>query len=219
MSRSEATLAQMFWNRMEASAPLPAQMVKHGGEWRTGTWAEVGDIVRELALGLLALGTRPGDAVDNPEPDYGWIELGHAIGTPGAERVSRIRRFWEKPSPALAEELWTRGCLWNSFVMIGSVPTSLSLMRQALPDLWDAFAAVGPAIGTPREDEVIRELYATLAPVNFSREVLATRPANLGVLRVTGVDWCDWGAPDRVLATLTRRGIQPDCATAVAEPA
>jgi len=160
-----------------------------------------------------------GVAADGPEPHYGWIEPGHAIGTPRAERVSRIRRFWEKPPPALAEELWTRGCVWNSFVMVGGVPTLLSLMRQALPELWDAFATAGPAIGTPREDEMIRELYATRSPVNFSREVLATRPANLGVLRVSGVDWCDWGAPDRVLATLTRRGIQPDWAAAVAEPA
>jgi long-subunit acyl-CoA synthetase (AMP-forming) len=62
VSRSEATLAQMFWNRVEASAPLPAQMVKHDGEWRTRTWAEVGDTARVPARPHWGVATpaRPG---------------------------------------------------------------------------------------------------------------------------------------------------------------
>jgi long-chain acyl-CoA synthetase len=53
----------MFWNRVAASGPLPAQMLKRGGSWQALRWDEVGEVVRELALGLLALGREPGDAV------------------------------------------------------------------------------------------------------------------------------------------------------------
>jgi long-chain acyl-CoA synthetase len=57
------TLARMFWNRVEQSGPGPAQMVKREGRWQTLTWSEVGEIVRELALGLLVLGLPRGGAV------------------------------------------------------------------------------------------------------------------------------------------------------------
>lgn len=57
------TLASMFWWRRERSADRDAHLVKRDGAWRPLTWAEVGDVVREVAFGLLALGRRPGDTV------------------------------------------------------------------------------------------------------------------------------------------------------------
>ena len=57
------TLARMFWDRVERSAEAPAQQFKIEGVWKTITWREVGDVVRELALGLIALGRQKGGAV------------------------------------------------------------------------------------------------------------------------------------------------------------
>jgi long-chain acyl-CoA synthetase len=57
------TLARMFWSRVERSADRPAQMFKSGGRWQTLTWRQVGEIVEEVALGLLALGRGRGDAI------------------------------------------------------------------------------------------------------------------------------------------------------------
>jgi hypothetical protein len=37
-----------------------------------------------------------------------------------------------------------------------------------------------------------------------------SRPANLAVLRVSGVVWNDLGEPRRVMATLARAGIEPE---------
>src|SRR5262249_52415060 len=56
------TLATMFWSRVDKSADRPAQMSKRHGAWTTLTWREGGEIVRELALGLIALGRQPGEA-------------------------------------------------------------------------------------------------------------------------------------------------------------
>ena len=47
---AEDTLARMFWSRVEKSADRPAQQFKRGADWKTLTWREVGDTVRELAL-------------------------------------------------------------------------------------------------------------------------------------------------------------------------
>jgi long-chain acyl-CoA synthetase len=60
---ADETLARMFWGRVASDADRPAQMIKEKGRWQTLAWSQVGETVRELALGLLALGRRPGDAV------------------------------------------------------------------------------------------------------------------------------------------------------------
>src|SRR4030095_2534887 len=57
------TLARIFWERVERSADHPAQQFKQGTVWKTTTWREVGETVREVALGLLALGRAKGDGV------------------------------------------------------------------------------------------------------------------------------------------------------------
>jgi long-subunit acyl-CoA synthetase (AMP-forming) len=51
-SPTDGTLAQLFWGRVQNSNALPAQMVKRKGQWHTLTWAQVGEVVHRLALGL-----------------------------------------------------------------------------------------------------------------------------------------------------------------------
>lgn len=148
-----------------------------------------------------------GIAPDSPEPAYGWIEPAGSI--PGGG-LSRVHRFWEKPSAALARALWAGGCLWNSFVMVAGGPALRALIRSAAPALCDAFSLIRPSLGTPMEAEAVRQLYARIPFVDFSRDVLTRRPASLAVLPVTGVGWGDLGEPRRVLATLSRAGIQPE---------
>ncbi len=60
---ADDTLAQMFWSRVARSPERPAHIVRGPGGWQTLTWRQVGDIVRELALGLMALGRQPGERV------------------------------------------------------------------------------------------------------------------------------------------------------------
>ncbi len=47
----------------------------------------------------------------------------------------------------------------------------------------------------------VRRVYATMGPVDFSRDVLERCPAMLAVLPVSGVAWTDLGEPERVAAT------------------
>jgi long-chain acyl-CoA synthetase len=82
------TLGAMFWNRVEKSADRPAQMLKEGGVWKTLTWRQVGDIVREVALGLIALGRRKGDAVALLSASRAeWVQADFAIFSAGCVTV------------------------------------------------------------------------------------------------------------------------------------
>lgn len=149
-----------------------------------------------------------GIAPEAPEVEYGWIEPHTSISGSLPKAVSRVRRFWEKPTLGVARKLMDRGCLWNSFVMVGRVDAFLRMIKRALPELYTSFARITPAFGTPSEREVLATLYSDLTDINFSREVLAMRPDDLGVMRVDSVGWSDLGEASRVLAALSRLGSQ-----------
>ena len=82
------TLGTMFWDRVEKSGGGPAQMFKRHGAWTTLTWREVGEIVREVALGLIALGRQPGDAVALLSTSRAeWVQADFAIFSAGCITV------------------------------------------------------------------------------------------------------------------------------------
>lgn len=144
---------------------------------------------------IVLLGVTP----DRPEPEFGWIDPGDPV-SPLHRTVRTVTRFWEKPPPALAEELRARGGLWNSFVMVGRVETFLALIHETVPELSAAFAGVRPVLGSPTEAGAIAAVYRRLPSTDFSRRVLGARPGRLAVVPVRGVDWNDLGSPERVHA-------------------
>jgi mannose-1-phosphate guanylyltransferase len=154
---------------------------------------------------VVLLGITPATA----EPEYGWIEPGPPI--PGTALL-RVRRFHEKPTRAVAESLLEGHCLWNSFVMVARVPALFAVIREATPALASAFAPLRAALGTASERAAVRAVYRGLVSSSFAADVLATRPSNLAVLPVTGVEWSDWGRPERVMTTLASLGIRPEWA-------
>ena len=82
------TLARMLWRRVDLSGDRPAQMVKQGDRWETLTWSQVGTQVRELALGLLALGLRAGEAVAILSRSRAeWVQADFAIFSVGGITV------------------------------------------------------------------------------------------------------------------------------------
>src|SRR5947209_1966226 len=85
---ADDTLARMFWNRIERGGDRPAQQFKRDGAWVSLTSRQVGEIVREVALGLIALGRQRGDRVallsaSRPE----WTQADFAIFSAGCVTV------------------------------------------------------------------------------------------------------------------------------------
>jgi long-chain acyl-CoA synthetase len=85
---AENTLAKLFWSRVEKSADKPAQMFKQGGTWKTLTWREVGEAVREVALGLITLGRGKGDTIALLSTSRAeWVQADFAIFSAGGVTV------------------------------------------------------------------------------------------------------------------------------------
>lgn len=157
---------------------------------------------------VMLLGITP----TSPETEYGWIEPQPSILASAQKSITRVSRFWEKPSLEVAVTLMQRGCLWNSFVMVGCVDALLKMIRAAMPEMYAAFTAITPAFETVNEHKALAALYSHIAESNFSHQVLAVRPEDLMVMRVGDVGWSDLGEPNRVLSALARIGVQSELA-------
>ena len=84
----EATLPKMFWSRVERSADRPAQTFKQGATWVTWSYRQVGDAVREIATGLLALGRQPGEAVGILSATRAeWVQADFGIFSAGCRTI------------------------------------------------------------------------------------------------------------------------------------
>jgi mannose-1-phosphate guanylyltransferase len=151
---------------------------------------------------LVLLGAAP----TQPEIDYGWIEVGDELGQAQGERLYQVLRFWEKPSLAQAQVLWRQGYVWNTMVVVGRAGLLRTLFYMLTPTLVHAFGRLRGVLGTPREADVLAEIYATLPPINFSQAILAASAPRLAVLPMEGVYWSDWGDPRRLLFDLARFG-------------
>ncbi len=155
---------------------------------------------------VVLLGIEP----DKAETGYGWIEPAKSLFGDLTKSVTRVERFWEKPSAGTARKLMASGCLWNSFVMIGRVDAFLEMFRKHLPDMFRMFDVSKNIFGKAPESAVIRSLYSWITETNFSSEALEKETEHLMVMRVGDVGWCDWGEPQRVVGTLTNPGIQTE---------
>ncbi len=78
------TIPEVFWNAVAMRGPQVWLREKHLGLWREHTWTDVGRAVREITMGLVALGLEPGDCasvLSNTVPE--WVVSDLAILSAG----------------------------------------------------------------------------------------------------------------------------------------
>jgi mannose-1-phosphate guanylyltransferase len=140
----------------------------------------------------------------SPEAEFGWIEPGRPIDALSRDTFA-VKRFWEKPSHEVARDLLARGCLWNTFVMIGALDAFRLLLHTAVPNLARAFDLVER--NHDSEVEAVAQIYTAWKPTDFSRDVLMPHPTNAAVVRMPEVGWTDLGQPARVRKFLLQHGL------------
>jgi long-chain acyl-CoA synthetase len=85
---AHGTLASMFWNRVERDGDRASQRYKANGTWHTLNWRQVGEVVRELATGLLVLGRRKDDTVGILSASRAeWVQADFAIFSAGCRTI------------------------------------------------------------------------------------------------------------------------------------
>ena len=148
---------------------------------------------------VVILGATPNE----PDPELGYLSLGDRLVE--VPQVRRLVGFVEKPSVHLASELRAQGALWNTMVTCATVDALWELGRVAEPRLLDILDSFVPLVGTPDEEDAIEYIYRAYLPVSFSRDMLERAPTRLCAMELEGVEWSDWGRPERIETVLALR--------------
>jgi mannose-1-phosphate guanylyltransferase len=156
-------------------------------------------IATRMRDAVVILGATPTE----PDPELGYLELGaHLTEVP---EVRRLEGFIEKPSVRRAKDLVAGGALWNTMVTCASLDALWELGRETEPRLLDILDSLVPLIGTPDESDAIEYIYRAYLPVNYSRDMLERAPHRLAAMAIDGVEWSDWGRPERIETVLALR--------------
>jgi mannose-1-phosphate guanylyltransferase len=151
-----------------------------------------------------------GAQATHAETDYGWIEPGavlpiqqHAAGCHWPLRY--VERFVEKPTAAVAEAMLSRGCLWNTLVVVGHIDALMSMLVEVKPETADVFADLERVSKDGQDRDELVRIYRRLQRADFSSDALASAPDRLYVMTVPNLGWTDLGRPDRVVDVLAER--------------
>ena len=137
-----------------------------------------------------------------PERSYGWIIPSQRLDEGMGAELYTVERFWEKPDRQAARQLYARGALWNTLVIVGRLATVLDLGARTVPAAFEPLYAVAHCLGTPDEADALAKAYGHCPSTNLSRALLTECARSLLVLAARGVFWNDWGDPERIVRTL-----------------
>lgn len=150
-----------------------------------------------------------GSPATHPETDYGWIEPEAELSSRSRNGLLRVKNFWEKPLLQMAVDLLDRGCVWNTFVMIGHATAFMKAIGSRASGLCRAFEVTHAQPGRDMAAS-LSGIYADLPVIDLSSRVLASSPETLGVLCLGDFGWSDLGNLRRLVEVLSRNGEKSD---------
>jgi mannose-1-phosphate guanylyltransferase len=149
---------------------------------------------------LVTLGVKP----DSADPGFGYIEAGERLDVDSAIEVLAVKRFVEKPRREAAERMVADGGhYWNAGMFVWRVETILAAYEKHLPKTAAAIAALRAAIGSPRYESVLAEVWEETDRTTIDYGI-AEKAANVAVVPAD-IGWHDVGSWTR-LAELVQTG-------------
>lgn len=153
---------------------------------------------------IMLLGIRP----NANEFEYGHIKLDQRLAGYGQHSLWTVAQFLEKPDSrgagALGEDV-----LWNTMIIVAKVEMLWKLGEKILPSMMRLFETFQPAIGTPRELQVLGRLYERMPVRNFSSDLLERASSHVAAFEVQNINWNDWGRAERITESLRKIGRAP----------
>src|SRR5258707_7411259 len=137
---------------------------------------------------LVTLGIPP----ERPDTGFGYIEAGEPIDVKAPLPVRTVKRFIEKPKKDAAEKMLAAGGhYWNAGMFVWRVDKIIEAYRQHLPKTAQAIDALGEAIGSPRYESVLADVWDENDPTTIDYGI-AERATKMGVVPAD-ISWQDVG--------------------------
>lgn len=136
---------------------------------------------------LVTIGIRP----EFPSTGYGYIRNTKVEGKP----YCKVEEFVEKPDLQTAAAYLEDGrYAWNSGMFVWKASTILSYFEKLLPDVYACLIKIGEAMNTPKEAEVIKEVYPAIPKISVDYGIMERADK---VLMLEGdFGWNDIGSYD-----------------------
>ena len=159
---------------------------------REAEYAEVirkGVCIAEERDRLVTVGIRP----TYPATGYGYIKSRKETD----ENCFLVEEFVEKPPLEAAKQYLADGCYtWNSGMFIWKASLILKYFQNLLPDIYECLRQIGEAMGTPRESEVLKEVYPRIPKISIDYGIMERAD---GVVMLEGdFGWSDIGSLDAI---------------------
>lgn len=162
----------------------------------------VEDFQRRVEVGFQVVERHPDTLVTFGIPPtyaatgFGYVELGEAME--GFDRVYRTVRFVEKPDAETAEGYLASGrYAWNSGMFVWRAATLLACIQRYKPEVYAGLMRIAAAWGTPRQQDVLVEVYPRLEKISVDFAVMepASTDAAVAVAAVAmPLRWLDLGS-------------------------
>jgi mannose-1-phosphate guanylyltransferase len=129
-----------------------------------------------------------------PHTGYGYIQRGAPLG--GSPGWFEVRHFFEKPNLERAQAYCDSGdFLWNSGMFAFRASVVLAAIEEYLPALGEGLRTIQRAWGTPRQDQVLKEVFPTLESISIDVGVLE-HVKNRALVEAKDFGWNDVGSWD-----------------------
>ena len=142
---------------------------------------------------LVTLGITP----ESADTGFGYIEAGDRLDVAGPVPVHKVKRFIEKPKKEAAEKMIAAGGhFWNAGMFVWRVDKILEAYREHLPKTAAALDALAAAIGSPRYESVLAEVWEETDRTTIDYGI-AERAKNMAVVPAD-IGWQDVGTWSRL---------------------
>lgn len=139
---------------------------------------------------LVTIGLKP----TFPSTGFGYIK--YDPQTDGT--VKSVIEFREKPDEETAKKYVESGrYAWNSGMFIWKASLILKKLEEYTPDIYEDLKTIGDAMNTPREQEVLHDVYPNIRKISIDYAVMEPSAAKGDVLVIPGdCGWNDVGSWD-----------------------
>ena len=112
--------------------------------------------------------------------------------------VKPVIEFREKPDEETAKKYVESGrYAWNSGMFIWKASLILKKLEEYTPDIYEDLKTIGDAMNTPREQEVLHDVYPNIRKISIDYAVMEPSTAKGDVLVIPGdCGWNDVGSWD-----------------------
>jgi mannose-1-phosphate guanylyltransferase len=154
------------------------------------------EVARTLPDSLVTFGIVP----THGHTGLGYVHRGEPIVLDsGAKGAYRVQAFKEKPDKPTADRYVESGrYYWNSGMFVWRCDTVLGELAAHLPDAYQGHMRIAEAWDTPRQEEILREVYPRLPKISIDYAVMEPASQNRGKARVVTVEmpvqWLDVGS-------------------------